>query len=173
MSNLSTDPALPPTPVTATPPPSTQTQGTTELGEKVPQGTPAPATRVRPGFAAARLDLTAQEFENPITAKFLYREVERLDEELAGAKPFISRCAEMEKAAAVLGEKLVSRSKEDFEHGKNQTLADVCFGLGIGIGGVMLGLVPSFANATTIKIIFGVIGLLLIVGGVIVKVVKK
>ena len=94
-------PTAVPTPVAS----SSTAEGSQTQGAAVAEqsaGAPAPAYRVRPGFGAARLDLTPQEFENPITAKFLYRDADRLEAELADAKPYVSRCAEVEKAAAVL-----------------------------------------------------------------------
>jgi len=135
--------------------------------------TPAPVTRVRPGFGAASVDLTEEEFKNPAVAKLLYQEIVRLDAELASAKPLAKSCADAEKTAAVLQERLNGQSATNAEREKNRTLGDVSLGGGMGIGCLILGLTPSLSLKAGPTAGLCVVGVLIICWGLFFRIVKK
>ena len=124
------------------------------------EGTP-PSGR-RQALRDLRRQLTDQDLTSPGAQKLLLDELERVDAECELLRGYVTRFHDADKRAAVLEERL-----------RTQTALEVAFGVGVGVGGAIVGLAPSFwASPPRGYIALGV-GLLLVLGGTVARVVKR
>lgn len=140
------------------PEPATVTQMTTIIEQES-----VPTTGRRQALRNIRRQLTEAELAQSGTQKMLLEMLEEVETEKENIKSYVLSFHEADKKAAILGEKLnADRSVEIF------------FGVGVGLGGTILGLAPSFwASNLTHGIICIGIGIALIVGSCIGRAVKK
>lgn len=135
----------------------------------VPQAEPAtesesvPTTGRRQALRNIRRQLTEAELAQTGTQKMLLEMLEEAETQKGGLESYVTSFHEADKRAAILGEKLnADRSVEIF------------FGVGVGLGGTILGLAPSFWSTNILHgVLCTIIGLGLIVGSCIGRAVKK
>lgn len=151
----------------STPPGSGALEGNQgqDLGTRGPQletvGHEMP-TVGRQTFRGLRRELTEEELANPGVRIMLLGEVERMDSECSNLKGYMERFHEADKKGAVLEEKL-----------KTSSVLDIYFGVGIGLGGVILGLLPYFwEKIPSYSYIPLAIGVILIIGAIVAKLIK-
>jgi hypothetical protein len=131
-------------------------------GNNPPNETPTFTSR-RLSLTNVRRQLTDDELANPGVQKLILDMLEEAESERDNNKVYITSYHEVDKKAAILGEKLLADKK-----------VDVFFGLGVGLGGAILGLAPYFGQIKTMfGLICGFIGLALIVGSSIGRTIKK
>lgn len=135
----------------------------TPLAAPTVESESVPTTGRRQALRNIRRQLTEGELAQTGTQKMLLEMLEEAETQKEGLKSYVTSFYEADKRAAILGEKLnADRSVEIF------------FGAGVGLGGTILGLAPTF---WTINILHGilctVIGLGLIIGSCIGRAVKK
>ena len=127
-------------------------------------GQQAPVTGRRPAFRDMRRALTPEELASSGVQKILYDELEKSEIESDELKDYVKLFHEADKRAAVLEEKL-----------KTVSAIEVFFGVGVGLGGTIFGLAPFFWTASSYipGIIAFIIGLLLIAGSCVARLVKQ
>jgi len=127
--------------------------------------TPTPATG-RAVFRNLRRQLADEELATPGVHKLLLAELDRADEECAELRGYESRYHERDKEAAILTEKL-----------RGDRAIDVCFGVGVGLGGIIAGLAPYMWDKLKPDAVLGTIclgiGLALIAGAAVVRAIKR
>ncbi len=122
-----------------------------------------PAYGKRIAFRDIGRKLSDEDFASPGVQKLILDELERADAECEQVKSYIERFHEADKKASILEERLNS-----------SRAVEVLFGLGVGLGGAIMGLAPFFWNAQTAHgEITIAIGILLIVGSTIARMIKK
>jgi len=122
-----------------------------------------PTVGRRAAFRDVRRELTAEELSSPGIQKLLLDMLEEADDERETLKSYLNLYHEADKKAAVLTEQLTT-----------QTRIEVFFGVGIGLGGAILGLAPSmYVAAPLYGVITAVVGLCMIIGSTVGRVVKK
>ena len=99
------------------PPPSSAEQG-------LPTG--------RQAFRAVRRQMTDADLSNPAVSKMLMDELEQAETDRDEYKGYVERYHEADKRAMVLGERL-----------KTNKAFEILSNVGIALGGVIVGLVPS------------------------------
>jgi len=131
--------------------------------EPAPENESVPTTGRRQALRNIRRQLTEEELAQTGTQKMLLEMLEEVETQKEGLKSYVTSFHEADKRAAILGEKLnTDRSVEIF------------FGVGVGLGGTILGLAPSFWTTNTLYgILCSILGLGLIVGSCIGRAVKK
>lgn len=123
---------------------------------------PVPTGR-RLSLSKVRRQLTDEELSSPGIQKLLLDILEEAENERDNLKNYVSSYYEADKKAAVLGEKLVKDKK-----------IDVFFGVGVGLGGAILGLIPFLGKDEPLYgLICGIIGLALIIGSSIGRLIIK
>ena len=130
-----------------------------DTGEPVP----APHIKGRKAFNNLRRELTDEELSSPAVQRMLIDDIERLEKETEKLVGYQDRYYSAEKKAAVLDEKL-----------KVQVAQDVTFGVCLTVGAAILGLAPSLwlPDKPHGWISIG-LGVVLIVGGIASKVVRR
>lgn len=125
---------------------------------------PSPAYG-RQAFSGITRTLTEGELANPGVQKLLLEMLEQVDARCAYLEPFGDRFHEADKEVGVLRAKLdVDRSTE------------VAFGVGVGIGGILLGYVPAVWVSEEIPFagpVLLAVGALLVVGAIAFRVVRR
>jgi hypothetical protein len=107
--------------------------------------------------------LTEDELSTTGVQKLIIEMLEDAENENNELKNYVSKYHIADKQVGILAEKLLK-----------DNIIDVFFGLGIGIGGVILGLTPYFVKLGALYgIVCGMIGLLLIIGSSIGRLLKK
>ncbi|MDD4993030.1 MAG: hypothetical protein PHR83_12435 [Paludibacter sp.] len=122
-----------------------------------------PLTGKRLALRSVKKQLTDEELAQSGTQKMLLEMLEDAENEADNMKTYVSSFYEADKKAAILGEKLnADKSIEIF------------FGVGVGLGGAIFGLVPFFwVKDVTFGLICLVVGLSLTIGSCIGRAVKR
>ena len=137
-------------------------QGDTVL-EDVPNHPedPVPTGR-RQSFSKVRRQMTDEELSSAGLQKLLIDMLEESENECANLKNYVSSYHGADKRAAILGERLLKDNK-----------IDIFFGVGVGLGGAILGLIPFFADDKPLYgVICGFVGLALVTGATIGRIKK-
>jgi hypothetical protein len=117
--------------------------------------------KTRKSWSQLKRDLTDEELASSAAVKMLLDEVDRLDLENVELTGYRDRFHEADKTCAVLREQQ-----------KGNRAADIVFGAGISLGGVMLGLSQSAPNGT-ISWEFIALGMLTVAAGIAAKVIRR
>lgn len=108
-----------------------------------------------------RRQLKDDELANPGVQKLLLDALESKDAECEALSSYVQRFHEADKRASVLDEKM-----------KTHSAIEIGFGVGVGIGGVIIGLAPVYWNQQPMGTILLIVGALLIIGGSVMKLTK-
>ena len=128
----------------------------------ITSGDPVSSSR-RLSLSNVRRQLTDEELTSPGVQKLLLDMLEEAENECVNLKNYVSSYHSADKRAAILGEQLTRDKK-----------IDVFFGVGVGLGGAILGLVPYLGKDESLYgVICGIIGLALIIGSSIGRTLKK
>lgn len=131
--------------------------------EDVDEGVALSHNKGRKAFGKLRRELSDEELSSPAVQRLLLDEIERLEKDNGKLVEYQDLYHEADKKGAVLSEKL-----------KSNIAQDVIFGVCLTIGAALLGLAPSIWSPDKphgwISIALGVV---LIVGGIASKVVKR
>ena len=147
---------LPGPPVQARPSPS-------EEPKAPPSDSAVPSSGRGAAFRDVRRQLTDEELKSPGVQKILLDMLQEADDERENLTSYVSGFHNADKNAAVLQERL-----------KTHTAIEVFFGVGVGLGGAIIGLAPFLWGAKPeYGVITGIIGLGLMIGATVGRVVKK
>lgn len=127
----------------------------------VPQSTVA-ATGKRQAFRDIRRQIEEEDLGSPGVQKMLLDDLERAESECEILQGYIERYHEADKRSAVLEERL-----------RTQTAVEIFFGVGVGLGGTILGLAPVFWDTQPQGALALVVGLILVIGATIGRVMKR
>lgn len=117
----------------------------------------------RISLSKVRRQLTDEELSSPGVQKLILDILEEAETERDNLKSFVSAYYEADKKSAIFAEKLVKDNK-----------IDVFFGVGVGLGGAILGLTPFLGKTETLYgVICAIVGLALIIGSSIGRLIKK
>lgn len=134
-----------------------------DISKAPPADSAVPASGRRVAFRDVRRQLTDDELTSPGVQKLLLDMLEDADEEKETLRSYIGLYHEADKRAAVFSENL-----------KSQTSVEVFFGVGVGLGGAIIGLAPFlWGDKPEYGAITGIIGLGLVIGATIGRIVKK
>jgi hypothetical protein len=125
-------------------------------------GEPTPSTGRRQALRDLRRELSNEDLASPGVQKMLLDELGRADDDCDVLRGYVTRFHDADKRAAVLEEKL-----------RTQTALEVACGVGIGLGGAIMGLAPSFWNSQPLGYLTLLVGFLFIVGAAIARVIKQ
>ena len=139
-------------------------------GEGQAQGAPGPveesAAQIpafgRRALRELRRELTDEELANPGVQKLILDALEHADVECEELQPYRERFHAADKRAAVLEEKL-----------KKETGYEILFNVGIGVGGAIVGVTPYFWQYGLAGILSLAIGIILIVGSIVARLVSR
>jgi hypothetical protein len=122
-------------------------------------------TGERQVFRALRRQLSDEDLTNPGVQKLILHMLEQAESDRDEAEGFRQRFHDSDKEVAVLEEK-----------GKTVKAVDIAYGVGTGLGGVMMGAAFYFWGKSPPENLSGGIifcfGLVLFIGGVLIKVIK-
>lgn len=136
---------------------------TPSIAKQTGQESGVPTTGARLALSDIKKELSDDEMTQSGVVKLLLEMLQESDNDRERLKPFINQFYFADKNAAVLMEKL-----------KTNKSIEVFFGVGVGLGGVIIGLSPFFGTLKPFYgFIAGIIGFLLILGAVVGKLVKK
>jgi len=128
-----------------------------------PPDSAVPASGRRAAFRDVRRQLTDEELKSPGVQKLILDMLQEADDEREGLRSYVDRFHDADKTAAVLREEV-----------RTHTAIEVFFGVGVGLGGAIIGLAPFLWSAKPeYGVITGIVGLGLMVGSTIGRVVKK
>jgi hypothetical protein len=127
----------------------------------VPPNTVAP-TGKRQAFRDIRRQIGEQDLANAGVQRMLLDELEQAESECESLRGYVDRYHDADKRAAVLEERM-----------RTQTAIEVLFGVGVGVGGTVLGLTPVFWDKQPQGALMLVVGLILVIGSTIARVVKR
>lgn len=116
----------------------------------------------RKAFSKLAVELTDDDLKSQGVQKLLLAEISRLEASEIRADSFRERFNEKDKQCAVLKEK-----------GKTVIFSEILYSVSLTLGAALLGLSPSIKSEEISPIVIGAIGVILIIGGVIAKVVRK
>ena len=135
-------------------------------GEPRPLATSAgeatPATGRRQALRDLRRQLTDEELASPGVQKLLLDDLQRADSECDLLSGYVTRFHDADKRAAVLDERL-----------RTQTALEVAFGVGVGLGGAIMGLAPGLWTTPPYGTLAFAVGLLLMLGAIVARVIKR
>jgi hypothetical protein len=126
-----------------------------------PAATLPPSGR-RPAFREIKRQLSEEDLSSPGVQKLLLDDLERAETECEILQGYIERYHEADKRSAVFEERI-----------RSVTAIDIMFGVGVGLGGTIMGLSPTFWADQPKGLIVLIIGGLLVVGASIARVVKR
>ena len=116
-----------------------------------------PVSGRRAVFRDVRRQLTDDELQSSGVQKLLLDMLQEADNEREGLRAYVSAFHTADKTAAILGVQV-----------KSQDAIDIFFGVGIGLGGTVIGLIPFFWGIKSeYGIVCGMVGLGLIIGATI------
>jgi hypothetical protein len=119
-----------------------------------PPASDNPASGRRAAFRDVRRQLTDDELKSSGVQKLLLDMLLEADDEREGLRSYISAFHTADKTAAVLGMQV-----------KAQEALDIFFGVGVGLGGTVIGLVPFFWGVNPeYGIVTGIVGIGLAIG---------
>jgi len=130
--------------------------------EDTGEGLTVPSGKGRRAFSRLRRELSDEELASPAVQRMLIDDIERLEKENDEAIQYRDRYHQADKKAAILEEKL-----------KASVAQEVIFGVCLTVGSAALGYAPSVWSAQPSGWISIAFGLVLIVGGIASKVVKR
>lgn len=151
------------TPETPSQPGETQKEGI--LGPPAVAGAHVAAvatTGKRQAFRDIRRQLEEQELSSPGVQKLLLEQLETADSKCEVLEGYIERFHEADKRAAIFQEKL-----------RGNTALEICFGTGVGLGCALLGMAPSLWDNTSKGPIVLSMGILLVAGAALARIVKQ
>lgn len=143
-------------------PHSPDEEQTGEAIEAAPTSTTIATTGKRQAFRDIRRQITEADLANPGVMRLVLENLERADAECEILSGFVDRYYAADKQAAVLNEKL-----------RTQTALEVLFGIGVGLGGAIVGITPLFWDGTSKGPITLAVGLLLVGGSTVARIVKR
>jgi hypothetical protein len=109
-----------------------------------------------------RRELSAEELANPGVQKLLLDSLDRADDECEVLRAYIPRYHEADKRAAVLEERLWT----------NKTV-EIQFAVGLAIGSAIMGFTPSLWDGTYKGPLALAIGVVLFIGSIVARIVKR
>jgi len=122
---------------------------------------PVPTGR-RKSFSNIRRQMTDEELSSPGVQKLLIDMLEESESECENLKNYVSSYHVADKRAAILGERLTKDNK-----------IDIFFGVGVGLGGAILGLIPFFSDDKPLYgVVCGFVGFALVIGATIGRIKK-
>jgi hypothetical protein len=121
-----------------------------------------PPTGRRPAFREIKRQLSEEDLSSSGVQKLLLDDLERAESECEILQGYIERYHEADKRSAVFEERI-----------RSVTAIDIMFGVGVGLGGTIMGLAPTFWTDQPKGLIALVVGGLLVVGASIARVVKR
>jgi hypothetical protein len=125
--------------------------------------TAVPASGRRAAFRDVRRQLSDSELCSPGVQKLLLDILEEAERDRDQLAPYAERYHEADKRAAILLEKL-----------QTSNAIEVFFGVGVGLGGTIIGLAPTFYTVKTeYGVITAVVGLAVTVGSTIGRLAKR
>ena len=116
----------------------------------------------RKAFSKLATELTDEELKSPGVQKMLLAEISRLESTALYSERFREKFHDADKDRAVL------REKE-----KTYIFSEILYSASLALGAALIGLTPSIKSSNVSPILIGAIGVLLIIGAVVAKVVKK
>lgn len=125
-------------------------------------GVSVPASGRRQAFRDIRRQLTDEDLANPGVQRIILDELERADEQCEVLQTYVNRFHDADKRAAILE---VSA--------RNQRAIDVFFGVGVGLGGTLMGLAASVWQEGWLGLIVLAVGIVLVLGAVVARAVKR
>lgn len=123
--------------------------------------TVAPTGR-RQAFRDIRRQLQEAELASPGVQKLLLEDLERAESECDVLQGYVERYHQADKRAAVLEERL-----------RTHTAVEILFGVGISVGSAIIGFVPSLWDASAKGPVALALGVLLVGGASIARIVKR
>lgn len=119
----------------------------------------------RKAFSKLAVELSDDDLKSQGVQKLLLAEISRLENAAIHADSYRERFNESDKECAVLKEK-----------GKQVVFSEILYSVSLTLGGSLFGLAPSIKSedvSSNVSNVIGAIGLALIIGALIAKVVKK
>lgn len=119
----------------------------------------------RKAFSKLAVELTDEDLQSQGVQKLLLAEISRLENEALQADSYRAKFNKSDKECAVLKEK-----------GKKVVFSEILYSVSLTLGAALLGLTPSIKADAASPIspsLIGIIGVLLIIGAVVAKVVRK
>lgn len=116
----------------------------------------------RKAFSKLAVELTDEDLQSQGVQKLLLAEISRLEASETRADSFRERFNEKDKQCAVLEEK-----------GKTVVFSEILYSVSLTLGAALLGLTPSIKSEGISPGVIGAVGVVLIIGAVVAKVVKK
>jgi VIT1/CCC1 family predicted Fe2+/Mn2+ transporter len=142
--------------------PQSVTQASLTVGEsRGTLGTSVPASGRRQAFRDVRRELTDADLASVGVQKMVLDELEQAEAECEQLRAYIERYHEADKRAAILEEKL-----------RPLRAVEIFFGIGVGLGGAIIGLTPFFWDSRLQGLLCLLIGILMIFGSTIGRMVK-
>jgi hypothetical protein len=137
-----------------------QTRGETEVVEQSVSAVATTSKRIV--FKEIRRQLQETDLSSPGVQKMLLDELERAEAQCDVLEGYVDRYHQADKRAAVLEEKL-----------RTQTALEIFFGVGLALGGAIIGLAPLFWDQTFKGPIALTIGMILVLGSAVGRIVKR
>jgi len=109
-----------------------------------------------------RRTLSDEDLASPGAQKLLLDALEQADTQIEVLSGYVERFHGADKRAAILEERV-----------KQSRAADIMFAVGLGLGGVILGLVPSLWSNGPIGLIALAVGAVMIVGAIVARTVAS
>jgi|GEM_PF-6940192 len=139
-----------------------QTVGAAQLPVVASTTEPTAPTGKRQELRNLSRDLADGDLASPGVQKFLLGELERKDAECEQLKAYVDKYHETDKRLSISNEQL-----------KTQTSIEVMFTAGLAIGSAIIGLSPVFWDDTSRGPLVLVFGILLVLGAIAGKVIKR
>lgn len=106
--------------------------------------------------------LKDEDLGHPGVLKLIIDDLERSDAECEMLRSYVDRFHEADKNASILDERM-----------RSVTAIEVAYGVGVGLGSAIIGIAPLFWEQKPLGQIVLLIGAVLVVGGVVVRVIKR
>lgn len=126
------------------------------------KATTAPTTGHNQVFQDIKRQLSEEDLSSKGVQKLLLNGLERAESECEILKAYVTRYHDADKQSAILSERI-----------RSVTTIEIMFGIGVGLGGTIMGLAPTFWGDQPKGIIALLIGATLILGASIARVVKR
>ena len=113
-------------------------------------------------FSKLKIELSDDDLSSPGVQKMLLAEIERLESTALASDGFKGKFHQKDKECAVLKEK-----------DKTFVFSEILYSVSLALGAALLGITPSLtATNVSLNVVWG-IGVLLVIGALVAKVVKK
>ncbi|MCF6355295.1 MAG: hypothetical protein L3J26_09395 [Candidatus Polarisedimenticolaceae bacterium] len=113
-------------------------------------------------FSKLATELSDDDLSSPGVQKMLLSEIERLESTALASDGFKGKFHQKDKECAVLKEKE-----------KTFVFSEILYSVSLTLGAALIGITPSLTATNVSPNVVGVIGVLLVIGAVVAKVVKK